>query len=64
MPNHIGSSPMDKSTGPIIGTTTNVISIKSRTKPSKNITIITTKTAVKIPPGRSIRRDLTRSSPP
>ncbi len=36
-PNQIGSRPIDKSTGPIKGTTIKVISIKSRINPRRNI---------------------------
>ena len=48
----------------MIGTTTTAISIKSRKKPSKKITAITTINCVQNPPGKSWRKSLTSSSPP
>ena len=50
--------------GATIGTTTKVISIKSKKKPSKNIDIITISIALKVPPGRLVRKYSIVSSPP
>ena len=50
--------------GATIGTTTTAISIKSRKKPSKKITSITTKNCVQNPPGKPVRKCFTNSSPP
>ena len=50
--------------GATIGTTTKVISIKSKKKPSKNIDIITISIALKVPPGRLVRKCSIVSSPP
>ena len=64
MPSHIGSSPMASRIGPTIGTTTKVISIKSRIKPSRKITSITTSVAPITPPGMSTKKLWINSSPP
>ena len=50
--------------GATIGTTTTVISIKSRKKPRKKITAITTTNCAQKPPSRPPRNSLTNSSPP
>ena len=50
--------------GAIIGTTTTAISIKSRKKPKRKITAITTINWTQKPPGKSCRKSLTNSSPP
>ena len=55
---------MANNTGATIGTTTKVISIKSRIKPSKKITSITSSVAATIPPGRLLKNCSTTSSPP
>ncbi len=60
----MGSTPIASSTGATIGTTTKIISIKSRIKPSTNITNITSSTAVKTPPGNWLKKPCTNSSPP
>ena len=63
-PNQIGSRPIDKSTGPIKGTTIKVISIKSRINPRRNISSITIMVADMTPPGRPISKPSISSSPP
>ena len=63
-PNHIGSTPIARSTGPTIGTTTNVISMKSNIKPNRKITTITTTSAVVTPPGIASKKPCICSSPP
>ena len=50
--------------GAIIGTTTTAISMKSRKKPNKKITAITTINCVQKPPGKSCKKFRTSSSPP
>ena len=50
--------------GPTIGTTTKVISMKSRIKPSRKITSITMMVAPITPPGMFSNRWVTSSSPP
>ena len=50
--------------GATIGTTTTEISIKSRKKPRMKMTAITVKNWPQKPPGRLVRKFLTRSSPP
>ena len=64
MPSQIGSKPIMNNTGATIGTTTKVISIKSRIKPNKNITNITISVAPITPPGMSSNKLNTSSSPP
>src|SRR5690554_1380392 len=64
MPSQIGSIPMASSTGPTMGTTTKVISMKSRMKPSRKITSITTRVAPTTPPGIASNSSVTSSSPP
>ena len=64
IPSHTGSSPMASRMGATMGTTTKVISMKSRMKPSRNINSITRIMAVTTPPGMSPRKSRTRSSPP
>ena len=63
-PNHIGSKPIVNNTGPTRGTIINVISIKSRINPSRNINSITANVAEKTPPGRLLRKVSMSSSPP
>ncbi len=48
----------------MIGTTTTAISMKSRKKPSTKITAMTTTNLVMNPPGRLVKKSLTRISPP
>src|SRR3546814_1291878 len=60
----MGSSPIVSSTGPTMGTTTKMISMKSRKKPMKNIRAMTTNMAPKAPPGISASTASTISSPP
>ena len=50
--------------GPTIGTTTKVISMKSRMKPSRKITSITISVAPTTPPGIPSKTSVTSSSPP
>ena len=50
--------------GATIGTTTTAISIKSRKKPSRNITSMTTINCAQNPPGKPDRKCFTTSSPP
>ena len=50
--------------GATIGTTTTEISMKSMKKPRMKITAITVKNCPQKPPGRLLRKFLTRSSPP
>ena len=50
--------------GATIGTTTKVISIKSRINPSRKITIMTNNMAVNAPPGKSVKKSCSSSSPP
>ncbi len=50
--------------GATIGTTTTAISMKSRKKPSRKITAMTTTNWVQKPPGRPVRNSRTSSSPP
>ena len=50
--------------GATIGTTTTAISRKSRKKPRKKITAMTTMNWVQKPPGRAVKCSLTSSSPP
>ena len=50
--------------GATIGTTTTAISIKSRKKPSRKITAMTTTNWVQKPPGSPDRKCFTTSSPP
>ena len=47
-----------------MGTTTKVISIKSKIKPSKKVTSITSNMAVSTPPGSCSKKPCTSSSPP
>ena len=63
-PNQIGSKPIESKIGPMTGTTTKVISIKSRIKPSKNMTSITTKSAMWGPPPSSSKKPSISVSPP
>ena len=51
----MGSTPRVKIIGATIGTTTKVISIKSKTKPRINIAIMTTKMIPKVPPGTEVK---------
>ncbi|MCY1397708.1 hypothetical protein D9M71_127210 [compost metagenome] len=55
---------MASSTGPTIGTTTKVISMKSRMKPSRKITSITTQNAPSTPPGSWANMSSISTSPP
>ena len=55
---------MARRTGPTIGTTTKVISIKSRIKPSKKITSMTMKVAPTSPPGICSNSLCINASPP
>ncbi|MCY1549215.1 hypothetical protein D9M68_853730 [compost metagenome] len=55
---------MASNTGPTIGTTTKVISIKSRMKPSRKITSITRKNAPSTPPGNWAKTSSINTSPP
>ena len=57
IPSHIGSIPNAKIIGATIGTTTNVISIKSKTNPKKNIATITTIKIPTTPPGTEVKND-------
>ena len=50
-PSQIGLTSICRMTGPTIGTTTKMISMKSRKKPRTNITTITAAMAPKAPPG-------------
>ena len=50
--------------GAMIGTTTTAISMKSRKKPSRKITAITTTNWAQKPPGSPVRKCRTSSSPP
>ena len=50
--------------GATMGTTTTAISRKSRKKPRRNITTMTTMNWVQKPPGSAVRCSLTSSSPP
>ncbi len=50
--------------GATMGTTTKVISIKSRMKPSRNISSMTMNMAPTTPPGRLVSSSRTTSSPP
>ena len=56
--------PIASNIGPTSGTTINVISIKSRIKPKKKISNITTRVAETTPPGRLISSCSINSSPP
>ena len=54
----------DNRIGETIGTTTTAISMKSRKKPKRKITTITTINCAQKPPGRPVKNSLTISSPP
>ena len=64
MPSQIGLMSIRSSTGAMIGTTTKVISMKSRKKPSANMISMTTNIAPTTPPGMSESASCTMSSPP
>ncbi|MDT4874504.1 hypothetical protein FQZ97_1098090 [compost metagenome] len=55
---------MASNTGPTIGTTTKVISMKSRIKPSRKTTSITRKKAPSTPPGSWAKMSSIKTSPP
>ena len=54
----------DSRIGATMGTTTTAISMKSRKKPSRKMTSMTTRNWVQNPPGRPVRKCRTSSSPP